>query len=132
MTDKTKKSEKKKPATSRKKEKAQQREIEKRNAVMLAFNKYYEEEWGSERWPVLLEALQKPVRHCMLINKYANIQELKTKLEPTLADLTMLDFLRLCRRHGLLHFGCWIRLGYRSPGHSARGSCAGYLCSTGW
>ncbi|KAG0741560.1 hypothetical protein G6F57_009783 [Rhizopus arrhizus] len=95
MTDKTKKSEKKKPATSRKKEKAQQREIEKRNAVMLAFNKYYEEEWGSERWPVLLEALQKPVRHCMMINKYANIQELKTKLEPTLADLTMLDFLRI-------------------------------------
>lgn len=83
---------KKKPALSKKKEKALQRENEKKNAVMAAFNKYYEEEWGPERWPVLLEAMKKPVRHCMMMNKYANVEEVKTKLKDILSDLTMLDF----------------------------------------
>ncbi|OAD06519.1 hypothetical protein MUCCIDRAFT_35434 [Mucor lusitanicus CBS 277.49] len=62
---------------------------------MAAFNKYYEEEWGPERWPVLLEALKKPVRHCMMINKYANVDDLKTKLKDVLPDLTMLDFVSI-------------------------------------
>ncbi|KAG1108424.1 hypothetical protein G6F42_015992 [Rhizopus arrhizus] len=86
---------KKKPALSKKKEKALQRETERRNAVMAAFNKYYEEEWGPERWPVLLEALKKPVRHCMMINKYANVEDVKTKLKDALPDLTMLDFVSI-------------------------------------
>jgi 16S rRNA C967 or C1407 C5-methylase (RsmB/RsmF family) len=86
---------KKKPALSKKKEKALQRENEKRNAVMVAFNKYYEEEWGAERWPKLLEALKKPVRHCLMMNKYANVEEVKSKLKDSLHDLTMLDFVSI-------------------------------------
>jgi 16S rRNA C967 or C1407 C5-methylase (RsmB/RsmF family) len=86
---------KKKPALSKKKEKALQRETERRNAVMAAFNKYYEEEWGAERWPILLEALKKPVRHCMMMNKYANVEDVKSKLKDTLQDLTMLDFVSI-------------------------------------
>ncbi|KAI8328412.1 S-adenosyl-L-methionine-dependent methyltransferase [Blakeslea trispora] len=90
-----KKQEKKKPALSKKKEKALQRETERRNAVMTAFNKYYEEEWGPERWPVLLESLKKPVRHCMMINKYANVDDVKAKLKDSLDDLTLLDFVSI-------------------------------------
>ncbi|KAI8051371.1 S-adenosyl-L-methionine-dependent methyltransferase [Gilbertella persicaria] len=91
----TKKQDKKKPALSKKKEKALQRETERRQAVMAAFNKYYEEEWGPERWPVLLEALKKPVRHCMMMNKYANVDDVKHKLKDTLHDLTLLDFVSI-------------------------------------
>lgn len=86
---------KKKPAISKKKEKELQRQTEKRNAVMTAFNKFYEEEWGVERWPKLLEALKKPVRHCMMMNKYANVEEVKLKLKDSLPDLTMLDFVSI-------------------------------------
>ncbi|KAI8085671.1 S-adenosyl-L-methionine-dependent methyltransferase [Thamnidium elegans] len=86
---------KKKPALSKKKEKELQRQVEKRNAVMTAFNRYYEEEWGAERWPQLLESLKKPVRHCMMMNKYANVEEVKLKLKDCLSDLTMLDFVTI-------------------------------------
>ncbi|KAI9468954.1 MAG: hypothetical protein EXX96DRAFT_447535, partial [Benjaminiella poitrasii] len=78
---------------SKKKEKQLQRESERRNAVMSAFNKYYEQEWGSERWPHLLEAMKKPVRHCIMINKYASVEDVKAKLNDLLSDLTMLDFI---------------------------------------
>ncbi|KAI8987971.1 S-adenosyl-L-methionine-dependent methyltransferase [Mycotypha africana] len=90
-----KKGDKKKPALSKKKEKALQREVERRNAVMASFSKYYEEEWGAERWPSLFEALKKPVRHCLMLNKYANVDELKAKLKDHLSDLTMLDFVSI-------------------------------------
>ncbi|KAI7898372.1 S-adenosyl-L-methionine-dependent methyltransferase [Cokeromyces recurvatus] len=85
--------ENKKKPISKKKEKQLQRETERRNAVMAAFNKHYEEEWGSQRWPQLLEAMKKPVRHCIMINKYANVDDVKTKLKDVLSDLTMLDFI---------------------------------------
>lgn len=90
-----KKQDKKKPTVSKKKEKALQREAEKRNAVMTAFNKYYQEEWGEERWPVLLEALKKPVRHCLMMNKYASVEQVKDKLKDVIHDLTLLDFLSI-------------------------------------
>lgn len=86
---------KKKPTISKKKEKELQRQNEKRIAVMASFNKYYEEEWGPERWPKLLEALKKPVRHCLMMNKYANVEEVKLKLKDSLHDLTMLDFVSI-------------------------------------
>ncbi|CEI86335.1 hypothetical protein RMCBS344292_00777 [Rhizopus microsporus] len=89
------KKEDKKKGASKKKEKALLRETEKRNAVMTAFSKYYEAEWGSERWPILLEALKRPVRHCIMINKYAQIDQVKAKLKDTLHDLVMLDFLSI-------------------------------------
>jgi 16S rRNA C967 or C1407 C5-methylase (RsmB/RsmF family) len=91
----SKKTEKKKPAVSKKKEKALQRETERRNAALVAFNKYYQDEWGVERWKTLFEALKKPVRHCLMINKYADIGQVKEKLTGHISDLTMLDFLSI-------------------------------------
>ncbi|KAG0184159.1 NOL1/NOP2/Sun domain member 3 [Apophysomyces sp. BC1034] len=67
-------------SNSEKKKKALQREHERAKAAMAAFNKFYEEEWG-ERWPGLLEALKAPVRHCVMLNKYADPTDVKAKLD---------------------------------------------------
>ncbi|CAO3665181.1 unnamed protein product [Rhizopus stolonifer] len=84
----------KKKGPSKKKEKQLAREAEKRAAVLAGFHAYYEKEWG-DRWPTLFESLKEPVRHCMMLNKHAHVQDMKTKLEPILSDLTMLDFLSI-------------------------------------
>lgn len=88
---------KKKPS---KKEKKEQLAQERREATWRAFQKFYEEEYGSERWPRLLEALQKPVRHCIMINPNIRLTndddaaQLNEKLA-SLPDLRQLDFLSI-------------------------------------
>ncbi|KAI9023691.1 S-adenosyl-L-methionine-dependent methyltransferase [Phycomyces nitens] len=85
---------KKKPV-SKKKEKAQQREHERLKAATATFNRFYENEFGPERWPLLLEAMKKPVRHCMMMNKYAHPEDVLAKLAPMKDDLRSLDFLSI-------------------------------------
>lgn len=79
---------------SKKKEKAHQRDQERKQAVYNAFNSFYEQEFGAERWSTLLEALKQPVRHCMMINKYSHSQDLveKLKKEEQEETLTRLKF----------------------------------------
>ncbi|KAI7862431.1 S-adenosyl-L-methionine-dependent methyltransferase [Spinellus fusiger] len=89
-----KKESKKKPV-SKKKEKTQQREQERLKAALASFHRFYENEFGQERWPVLFEALKKPVRHCMLMNKYAHPEDCIDKLHTLQKDITRLDFLSL-------------------------------------
>ncbi|KAI8147512.1 S-adenosyl-L-methionine-dependent methyltransferase [Fennellomyces sp. T-0311] len=79
---------------SKAKEKAAAREQERRQAIFNAFSSFYEEEFGPERWQTLLEALKKPVRHCIMINKYSDTEEFKKRL-PSLPELEPLSFVRI-------------------------------------
>jgi 16S rRNA C967 or C1407 C5-methylase (RsmB/RsmF family) len=65
---------------SKSKQKQIQKEIDRKNTILTFFNNYYESQWG-ERWPILLEALKKPVRHCIMMNKYAT-QTKQLELQP--------------------------------------------------
>ncbi|KAF7731648.1 NOL1/NOP2/Sun domain member 3 [Apophysomyces ossiformis] len=85
--------EKKGKSLSKSKEKALQREQERLKAVTAAFNKFYENEWG-DRWPDLLNALNAPVRHCLMVNKYADPEDVKAKLE-TIQGLERLPYLSI-------------------------------------
>ncbi|KAI9257277.1 S-adenosyl-L-methionine-dependent methyltransferase [Phascolomyces articulosus] len=80
----------KQPAKSKAKEKAQAKEQERREAIFNAFSNFYEQEYGHERWQTLIEALKKPVRHCIMVNKYSNTDDFKTRL-PTLPELEPLS-----------------------------------------
>ncbi|KAI9492468.1 S-adenosyl-L-methionine-dependent methyltransferase [Zychaea mexicana] len=84
----------KKPAKSKNKEKAAAREQERREAVFNAFSNFYQEEYGHERWQTLIEALKKPVRHCIMVNKYSNTDDFKERLS-TLPELIPLSFVRI-------------------------------------
>jgi 16S rRNA C967 or C1407 C5-methylase (RsmB/RsmF family) len=65
---------------SKSKQKQIQKELDRKNTIQTFFNQYYESQWGG-RWPTLLEALKKPVRHCIMLNKYA-IQTKQLELQP--------------------------------------------------
>ncbi|KAI7860671.1 hypothetical protein BDC45DRAFT_422882, partial [Circinella umbellata] len=80
----------KKPAKSKAKEKAAVREQERRDAIFNAFSNFYEQEYGHERWQTLIEALKKPVRHCIMVNKYSNTDDFKERL-PMLPELVPLS-----------------------------------------
>lgn len=56
---------------SKSSEKRQRKEELRRQAVETAFASFYEAQFGRERWERLLPALQRPVRHCALINMHA-------------------------------------------------------------
>ena len=57
---------------SKKAEKRQQKEEAAKRASAQLFNNFYQQQYGEERWNDLLIALQAPVRHCALLNKYAD------------------------------------------------------------
>ncbi|PRP87724.1 hypothetical protein PROFUN_02424 [Planoprotostelium fungivorum] len=59
-------------SVSKKKEKELAKEKDLRESTMRAFNTYFEAIYGQERWPKLLEALQKPGRHCCLVNRFCS------------------------------------------------------------
>lgn len=84
----------KKSTLSKSKQKALQREQDRKQSVFNGFSAHYEQEWGTERWQGLLEALQKPVRHCLLINKYCHTDDLGAKLTPLASNLERLEYLQ--------------------------------------
>lgn len=57
---------------SKKAEKRQQKEEAAKRASAQLFNNFYQQQYGEQRWSDLLVALQAPVRHCALLNKYAD------------------------------------------------------------
>ncbi|KAI8914128.1 S-adenosyl-L-methionine-dependent methyltransferase [Gorgonomyces haynaldii] len=59
-----------------KKQKAQQREQERKLLVQKQFNTFYEQVYG-ERWEQLLEAMHKPVRHCLMLNRFSQVSQEK-------------------------------------------------------
>lgn len=63
---------------SKKSEKRREKEENAKRATLLLFSKYYESQYGTERWQSLLDSLRKPVRYCALINRWAimNLQKI--------------------------------------------------------
>jgi hypothetical protein len=79
----------KKPKTgkglSKKKVKAQEKIKLKAELSKKAFNEFYVSQFGAQRWPTLLKALERPTRYCCMINKYATKESVSDSLDPIMS-----------------------------------------------
>ena len=65
---------------SNKEMKRREKEDEAKKASIKLFEKFYIDQYGSERWGHLFEALKKPSKHVALGNKYAEHDFMKELL----------------------------------------------------
>ena len=85
-----------KPSKSsvKKKEKAAAKQKLRLESAKAGFSSHHRNQFGG-RWTSLLAALEKPTKHCALINKYCDKQFVEESLSSILADLTQLPFVSI-------------------------------------